>query len=61
MFVTVKKWKGGTICNTSFTHRRETKLRKIARGIFEHKSMGKEQNEEVMYIQRLINRSKVAV
>jgi len=43
MFVTVKKWwKGGTICSISFTYRRETRVRKIARGILEHKSMGKE-------------------
>jgi len=30
------------ICSTSFTYRRETRVRKIARGTLEHKSMGKE-------------------
>jgi len=62
MFVTVKKWwRGGTICNISFTYRRETRLRKIVMGFVEQKSMGKEWNKEVLYIQRLINRSKLTV
>jgi hypothetical protein len=43
MFVTVKKWwRGGIICNISFTYKREARLRKIVRGFVEHRSMDKE-------------------